>query len=243
MLSQRRFSFLLALLAACSALVAAQDKPSIPVEEIVKRFAENEKEAKRAWEKYGYRLELRVQELDSKNAVGGEYRYMADIAPVQAGKRVERVVSAPPPTLKRIGLTSEDVKDFRETLPFVLTSDEIQKYDVKYVGTETVNARNCFVFDVKPKKTEKGQRYFYGKIWVEDQGLHIVKSVGKSGPDIRNDGAENLFPTLETNREMIGNYWFPVTAEGTGTLKFSNVSQRIRTSVKFTNYNESPVVP
>src|SRR5678815_5195382 len=100
-------SFLLALFLVSPWSVAAQDKPSIPVEEIVKRFAENEKESRSAWEKYGYRLQLSVQELDSKNAVLGEYRYVADMAPVQSGKRAEKVLSAPPITLKRINLTAE----------------------------------------------------------------------------------------------------------------------------------------
>ena len=57
---------------------------------------------------------------------------------------------------------------------------------------------------MSPKKIEKDQRYFEGKIWVDDQDLQIVKTYGKSVPDIRRRGdSENLFPKFETYREQI----------------------------------------
>jgi len=64
----------------------------------------------------------------------------------------------------------------------VLTTDEIEKYNVTYRDKENVNVTSCLVFDVKPNKVEKDQRYFEGRIWVEDRDYHIIKSSGKSFP-------------------------------------------------------------
>jgi hypothetical protein len=238
MSSKTRFSLVLAVVMLPPWILATQDTPSIPVDEIVRKFAENEKAARSAWEKHSYRLELTAQELDSRNRVLGEGRYVSDVAPVQAGNRSETKLPSVPPTLKRINLTSEDMKDFREIVPFSLTTEAIQEYDTTYVGTETINEGNCFVFEVKPKKTEKGQRYFQGRIWVENQTFHIVKTIGKSAPDIRQNGRENLFPAYATTRERIGGHWFPTVAEADQDLSFSNLSVRVRVSVRYSNYSK-----
>src|SRR6266849_230198 len=65
-------------------------------------------------------------------------------------------------------------------------------------------------FDVAPKAIEKNQRYFQGRIWVDDKDLNIVKTDGKAVPDIKKKGQENVFPRFETFRENIeGHFWFP----------------------------------
>src|SRR5262249_31166140 len=151
-----------------------------------------------------------VQELDSGDRVLGEYQQTADIGFDSKGKRTEKVVYAPLTTLKRISMTPQDLQDLREIQPFVLTSDDIWKYNLKYVGKEAVDEINCYAFDVEPKKIEKDQRYFQGKIWVDDRDYQIVKTYGKAVPDIRGkNGEENLFPRFETYREQIDQYWFP----------------------------------
>ena len=162
MFRRLRPSPLLAILLTSVWLIAAQQTPSRPIEEIIRKFAENEKAAKSAWEKYTYREELRVQEMD-RNSTVGELHRVSDLAPVLNGKRIERILSAPPVTLKRIALTREDLEDMRELLPFALTNEDIQKYDIKYSGTEKVKISNCFVFEVKPKRIEKGCVIFRGK--------------------------------------------------------------------------------
>jgi hypothetical protein len=50
-------------------------------------------------------------------------------------------------------------------------------YNFSYVQREFLGDVRCLVFDVDPRvKTEKGR--FVGRIWVEDQGLHIVRFNG-----------------------------------------------------------------
>ncbi len=90
----------------------------------------------------------------------------------------------------------------------------------------------------EPKVIEKGQRYFQGKIWVDDVDLQIVKTYGKAVPDIKDKGQENLFPRFETYREQIDEYWFPTYTRAVDTLKFSSGSQRIRQIIKYENYRK-----
>ena len=155
------------------------------------------------------------------------------------GRRVERVVSAPPNTLRDISLTPEDLQDLREIQPFVLTTDDISKYNIKYLGKEKIDDIDCYVFDVGPKVLEKNKRYFQGQIWVDDKDLQIVKTYGKAVPDIKKGGGENLFPRFETYREQIdGKYWFPTYTRAVDTLQFSTGAKRIRQVVKYDNYKQ-----
>src|SRR5262245_15779658 len=215
------------------------EQPPIPTDEIIQKFADKEKEFRSARANYVYRQDIRVQTLNANDRVTGEWRQVWDVTFDASGKRVERVVSAPASTLNDIQLTSQDLQDFREIQPFVLTSDDIAKYDVKYLGKEMVDEIDCYVFDVAPKKIEKDQRYFQGQVWVDDKDLQIVKTYGKAVPDLKTKDNENLFPRFETYREQIdGKYWFPTYTRAVDTLQFSGRAQRIREIIKYDNYKK-----
>lgn len=209
---------------------------AITPEEIIQRFAAKEKEFKEAREQYTYRQDARVQTLEGSR-VDGEYRMVIDITFDQQGRRVENVVLAPQNTLRRIGVTREDQDDLEKRLPFVLTSDEIPDYEIDYAGQQRVDELSTYVFDIRPRRIEKGRRYFEGRIWVDDLDFQIVKTYGKSVPDIRKRSEENLFPRFTTWREQIdGKYWFPTYTRADDTLHFSNNDVRIRMIVKYTDY-------
>jgi hypothetical protein len=235
-----------ALLAFGTSLTLAQgptklrdEQPPVPVDEIIRKFSEKEKDYKTARANYVYRQDIRVQSLNANDRVTGEWRQVWDVTFDSSGRRVEKVILAPPDTLKGLQLTPQDLQDFREIQPFVLTSDDIGKYNVKYLGKELVDDIDTFVFDVGPKVMEKGQRYFQGQIWVDDKDLQIVKTYGKPVPDIRTKDNENLFPRFETYREQIdGEYWFPTYTRAVDTLRFSTGSQRMRQIVKYDNYRK-----
>ena len=216
-----------------------KEDPSIPVDEIISKFAQKEKDFKTARANYVYRQDNRVQTLTANDRVTGEWRQVWDVTFDKSGKRVERVISAPQNTLQSISLTPEDLQDLREIQPFVLTSDDIGKYNLKYLGKEKVDEIDCYVFDVAPKTIEKDQRYFQGQIWVDDKDLQIVKTYGKAVPDKKTKNNENLFPRFETYREQIdGKYWFPTYTRAVDTLQFSTGAQRIRQIVKYENYKK-----
>jgi outer membrane lipoprotein-sorting protein len=210
----------------------AQPKGITP-EEIIQRFAAKEKEFKAAREQYTYRQEVKVQTPED----GGEYHQIFDVTFDDRGRKIKNVVFAPQSSLVRIGMTQEDIDDIENRLPFVLTSDEINEYSILYVGQQQQDELHCYVFDIAPKTIEKGKRYFQGRIWVDDHDFQIVKTSGKTVPDIRKKNNENLFPTFTTYREQIdGKYWFPTYTRADDTLKFSTGDVQIREIVKYTNY-------
>jgi len=213
------------------------EPPSIPVEQIVQKFGDRELEFKKERDNYTYTQTFLVQTIDSDGQPDGEYRMTSDILFTPEGKRYEKVISAPAPTLQRISLSQQDMDDLEHVQPFVLTSQELPKYDVKYIGREQLDELTTYVFDVGPKKIEKNQRYFQGRIWVDDKDLNIVKSDGKAVPDIIKKGNENVFPRFETFRENIeGHYWFPTYTRSDDELRFSTGAVHIRMTVRYANY-------
>ncbi|MBV9610694.1 MAG: hypothetical protein JO187_14115, partial [Acidobacteria bacterium] len=119
-----------------------------------------------------------------------------------------------------------------------LTSDEIPQYQINYVGQQNEDELHCYVFDIAPKTIEKGQRYFQGRIWVDDHDFQIVKTSGITVPQIRpKKGQENLFPKFTTWREQVdGRYWFPTYTRADDVLHFSNSDVHVREIIKYSNY-------
>ncbi len=217
----------------------ATDTPAPDPQEIIRSFAAKEKQFKAARDNYTYRQIVKVEELSVDGDVTGTYQMQQDVIFTPKGERIEKVVFAPMSTLRHISLSPEDEKDLRSVQPFVLTSDDLPKYNIQYQGRQKVDELGTFVFTVSPKTIEKGQRYFEGQIWVDDRDLQIVKTYGKAVPDIRKKGQENLFPRFETYREQIdGKYWFPTWTGADDTLNFSTGAQRIRMIVRYENYKQ-----
>lgn len=209
------------------------DPKGITVDEIIQRFAANEKQFKLAREKYTYRQENLVQTPED----GGEYRIVYDVLFDKTGRRLENVVFAPQSSLQKILMSPEDEQDMRTMMPFVLTSDEISEYNILYVGQQREDELHTYVFDIAPKEIEKGKRYFQGRIWVDNNDYQIVKTHGKTVPDIRKKKNENLFPAFTTYREQIdGRYWFPTYTYALDTLHFSAGDVKVREVIKYTNY-------
>jgi hypothetical protein len=139
-------------------------------------------------------------------------------------------------TLRNLTLTPQDEQDLRNVQPFVLTTEDIGKYDIRYVGKQKLDEIDCYQFTVAPKKMLKGERYFEGDIFVDDRDLQIVKTYGK-GVGLLKKNEDNQFPKFETYREQIdGKYWFPTYTHADDTLHFRDSSQRIRMTVKYENY-------
>ncbi len=204
-------------------------------DEIIRQFAAKEAEFRKARENYTYRQSVKMEELDPDGRVGGKWEITSDIIFGPNKQRVEKVVYAPMITLRNIGLTPQDEQDLRAVQPFVLTTDEVSKYDIQYAGKENADEIPCYTFNVKPKKMVKGERYFEGKIWVDDRDMQIVKTFGKGVGLV--DAKTNQFPRFETYRQQIdGKYWFPVYTHADDTLNFQSMSQRIRMVVKYQNY-------
>jgi hypothetical protein len=206
-------------------------------DEIIQHFAAKETEFQQAREQYTYRQDVKVQTVEG-DTVDGEYHEVFDVLFDDQGKRLENVVFAPQSSLVRISMSPEDIADIRHLLPFVLTSSDISEYQILYVGQQQEDELHCYVFDIAPKEIVGKKRYFQGRIWVDDHDFQIVKTFGKSVPDIRKKkGQENLFPKFTTWREQIdGKYWFPTYTKADDELHFSSGDVHIREVVKYTDY-------
>src|SRR3984893_11752196 len=204
----RRISFFAAV-AACvfAALLplVAQEGPldsapptGVTPEEIITHFAAREKLFKEARDHYTYRQDIKVQTRDG-DTVTGEYHEVFDVLYDDKGHRIENVVFAPQSSLDAGGLSLDegDIQDFRNKLPFVLTTEEVPEYNVLYVGQQQEDQVHCFVFDVAPKAIVGKKRYFQGRIWVDDKDFQIVKTYGQGVPEKRDTKkkgkGENLY--------------------------------------------------
>jgi hypothetical protein len=221
-------------------------QPSIPPEQIIKEFASKETEFQDALNHYTYRRTARVDTVDDDTKkVTGEWFEVDDVIFSPDGARMERVVDAPPSTLDQGGImmSPSDLQDIQHGYPFVLTTADIPKYNVTYVGKQKVDELDCFVFDVAPKTIDKHLRYFDGRIWVDAKDLQIVVTNGRMVPDDTKKGQEDLHPPFMTWRQQIdGHYWFPVYTKGEGILHFTggygymDQDVHVRDVIKYTDY-------
>jgi hypothetical protein len=215
----------------------ATDAPAVPVQQIIQKFTEHEDEFRRERENYAYTQFVIMQTIDDDGQPDGEYRLTSDIAFTPSGKRYQTDTYAPVSTLNRIQMSQQDFDDIEKVWPLVMTPGELPKYDVKYIGREQIDEVGTYVFDITPLKMEKGQRYFQGRVWVEDKDLQIVKTRGKATGLLKKK-EDQAFPTFETFRENIeGHFWFPTYTRADDVLHFkTGPDVRIRVSVKYTNY-------
>jgi hypothetical protein len=212
--------------------------PTMPVDEIIQKFAAREAEFKTERDNFTYTQTFTIQTLDSSGRPDGEYTRTSEVVFTPSGKRFEKDTYAPVPTLERITLSQQDLDDVEHVQPFVLTTTELPKYNIKYVDHVQLDELTTYVFEVGPKTLVKNQRYFQGRIWVEDKDLEIVKTDGKAVPDVRKKGGEeNVFPRFETFRENVeGHFWFPTYTRSNDVLHFSNGDIPIRMVIKYENY-------
>jgi hypothetical protein len=207
-------------------------------EDIIKRFAAKETEFAKARDQYTYRQDVKVQTVDG-DTVDGEYHEVFDVMFDGKGHRIENVVFAPQSSLTKIFMSQEDFEDIRHRLPFVLTTEDLPGYNILYVGLQKEDELECYVFDIAPKKIEGKKRYFQGRVWVDNHDFQIVKTYGKTVPDIRqkHGDQENLFPKFTTWRQQIdGQYWFPVYTKADDELHFKIEDVHIKEVVKYEDY-------
>jgi hypothetical protein len=232
-----RFVVTFALLTGAAFAASSADPDPAQIDDIIAKFAAKEAAFSKARSNYTYRQTARVMTLDDGAAVTGKWEEVTDIIFSPSGARIEKVAYAPMSTLTAIQLDPGDMQDLREVQPFVLTTDELPKYYIRYLGREQLDEISCYAFAVKPKKMESGQRYFEGIVWVDDHDLQVVKSYGRGEGAKQN--ADHQYAKFETYREQVdGKFWFPTYTIANATLHFRDNDQRIKMTVKYEDYKQ-----
>jgi len=211
------------------------------VQELIQKFAAEESKVKEARSHYRYTQDVLVQTLSGK-AVDGQYHQIATVSYDDKGRRAENVSFAEQSTLRGLQLSPEDMDDIRIFMPWMLTSDELPQYTVTYAGQQHVDDLDTYVFHVEPKKEEKNQRYFQGRVWVDNHDLQIVKLCGKSVPEqvhVKKHQPMDIRPTFVSYRQVVDGNWFPAYTRVDETLHFQVEAIHLREIVKFTGYKRS----
>jgi len=226
---------------------AAVNRSGAPVDvaHIIRRFATKEAEFRRALAEYGFTRDAVIQTIAFGGQISGEYHRTSRFLIDEQGNRMEKIIHFPIPTLSAITITPEDLEDLGGVNVFALEISKLNEYEFSYVGKERIDELDLHVFDVTPKilsdqrrlkelkKSKHPERYFQGRIWVDDEDFQIVKAKGKGVPEF-----EQRFVTFETYREQIdGKYWFPTYTYADDELVFkSGQSVRVRMRVKFEDF-------
>jgi hypothetical protein len=219
----------------------------VDVDRIIRTFTQKETEFRKALNEYSFKRDAVVQVIGWGGQISGEYHRTSNFVFDDSGTRYEKILFFPAPTINDAGIqiTPEDIEDLGGVQAFALETSKINDYTFSYVGKEHIDELDTYVFDVTPKilsdpsrlstlkRSKTPERYFQGRVWVDDQDYQIVKARGKGVPEF-----DQRFPTFETYREQIdGKYWFPTYAYADDDLNFkSGQSIHIRMRIKYTDF-------
>ena len=209
-------------------------KGELTPEEIIQKMAEKESEFYQAWMQYTYiqTANVRVLSVDGRPQKEG-ITFVYEVVFNDDGSREVKLVRSSG-RLRSVEFTAGDKEVIQNLHPFALTTEELPLYNLKYQGKEKADELDCYVFSVSPKSTKGGRLYFKGKIWVDDQDLQVVKTIGNAVPQ---DPQTNLYPEFETIRQMIDNkYWFPVWTHAEDHLRFDSNTIHIEETISYADY-------
>jgi hypothetical protein len=220
--------------------------PSLPEDEIVKRFSQKEDDYILSRSHYSYRKTIRIQEFGADGQPSGEFVLVTQPGRDVEGKLFEKVIEKPHSTLQHLFLRSEDLEGLQRIPAFPLTSSQLAKYDLKYLGKEQVDEIDCYIFQAKPRTVERIKAYFDGIVWVDGKYLEVVKTYGKWVTDQGDVHtiADLPFSLFETYRENVdGKYWFPSYSRSDDTLNLKGVEIPVRIVIKWTDFKPVPSTP
>jgi hypothetical protein len=220
----------------------AEAPPSLPPAQIIKGFSQKEDIYFTARPQYSYRKTIRIQEFGPDGQPSGEYQATYEAGRTSDGKAYERALSSPQSSLEYLQFEPDDVQGLFRAPAFPLTTSQLPKYVLQYLGTETVDEVECYIFQVHTKTLDRQHPYFDGVIWVDQKFLEVVKTYGKWITDLGEYRPSSLpFSIFETYRENVdGKYWFPNYSRSEDVVKLKNRSVPVRVTIKWSNFKQFP---
>lgn len=208
--------------------------PDLPPAEIVKQFSRKEDEFIAARGKFGFRRTIRLTEYGLDGKPAGEFSLVTDTTVTPDGRGYEKTVDRDESTLHFMKIQPENLNALKRLPAYPLTSSQLARYILRYVGREKVDEVDCYIFEIKPKTVERDKPAFQGVVWVDTKFLEIVKTYGKYVTDLGDFHLADLpFANFEIYRENVeGKYWFPNYARSDDIFVFKDLTTETKVPVR-----------
>lgn len=217
---------------------AKPEAPPIPPDEIIRRFAAREDEMVRAITGYTFQKSVRLEQIGPDGKPSGQLEIVTQQIFTPDGKILEKPVRRSASTLHAVDLERGDAELLVNTPLFPLTTSQLPKYEITFGGKQPLDELSAYFFSVKPRALDRAHAYFSGVVWVDEQDLVIVKSIGKWVTEIGDVKSPSLpFAIFETYRQQVGkNLWFPAYSRSDETLQAGDTKVPMRMIVRWTDF-------
>jgi hypothetical protein len=221
------------------------EPPSLPPEEIIRRFAAEEDEMVRAIVGYSFQKSVRVEEIGPDNKPSGQLEIVTQLRFGPDGKLYEKPVRRQPSTLQNLDIERGDAELLAPTPLFPLTTAQLLKYEITFGGKQPLDELSAYFFTVKPRALDRAHAYFSGVVWVDEQDLVIVKTMGKWVTETGDVTSSVLpFTVFETYRQQIGkSFWFPAYSRSDEIIDAGKNRVPIRMIVRWTDFTPTGSAP
>jgi len=216
--------------------------PDLPPAQIISAFTKKEDLYQAERPLYSYRRTIRIQEFGPDGKPAGEYNATYQGVRSSSGQLYEKALAAPETSLQYIQFEPDDAHSIGNVPAFPLTTDQLAKYNLKFLSSEKVDEIDCYIFEVHPKTLDRKHPLFDGIIWVDQKYLEVVKTYGKWVTDLGPMRPGNLpFNMYETYRENVdGKYWFPNYSRSEDFYKLQGHEVPVRVTIKWSDFKLFP---
>ncbi|HTA59244.1 MAG TPA: hypothetical protein VK805_13865 [Candidatus Baltobacteraceae bacterium] len=218
--------------------------PDLPPAQIISAFTKKEDLYQAERPLYSYRRTIRIQEFGPDGKPAGEYNATYQGVRSSSGQLYEKALAAPESSLQYVQFEPDDAHAIGNVPAFPLTTDQLAKYNVKFLSSEKVDEIDCYIFEIHPKTLDRKHPLFDGIIWVDQKYLEVVKTYGKWITDLGPMRSGSLpFNMFETYRENVdGKYWFPNYSRSEDVYKLQGHEVPVRVTIKWSEFKLFPAV-
>jgi hypothetical protein len=218
--------------------VTSAPEPVNSGQAVLDRFVAAEGKVREALNQHTFKRDVVLQTVGPDGEVTGEYVRNSQFIFDDHGRRIERVTFHPKSTIHEMRITKEDIQDLEGAQLLGIDIAEATKYELTFAGTESVDGQKVFAIDVRPRETPDPKRmknrFFVGRVWVDQSNFQIVKLKGVVEPQGR-----QRFPMFVTWRAPIKETLaFPVRTEADDVLHFKEGDVHYRIKVRYYDYKE-----
>jgi hypothetical protein len=192
----------------------------------------------RAITAYTFQKSVHVEEIGPDGKASGQVEIVTQQILTPDGKLLEKPVRRTASTLHSVDIERGDPGLLVATPMFPLMTSQLSKYEITFGGKQPLDELSAYFFSVKPRVLDRVHPYFSGVVWVDEQDLVIVKTIGKWVTETGDFTSPTLpFVVFETYREQVGkNFWFPSYSRSDETMGTGDARVPMRMIVRWTDF-------